>query len=48
MFPVYIENPDYRHIIVDNYIVFYKIIEEKKEIKILRILKASWDLSKYL
>jgi len=48
MYPVYPENPDYRCMGVDNYIVFYKIIEAVKEITVLRILRASWDLPKYL
>jgi addiction module RelE/StbE family toxin len=48
MYPVYQENPDYRRMIVDNYIVMYKIIEEEKKIEISRILRASWDLPKYL
>jgi len=48
MYPVYQENSDYRRMIVDNYIVMYKIIEEEKKIEISRILRASWDLPKYL
>jgi len=48
MYPVYSENPNYRRMVVDNYIVLYKISEEVKEIKISRILRASWDLPKYL
>jgi len=48
MYPIYQENPDYRRMIVDNYIVMYKIVEEVKKIEISRILRASWDLPKYL
>jgi len=48
MYPVYPENPDYRRMLVDNYIVLYKIIEEAKKVEIFRILRASWDLPKYL
>jgi addiction module RelE/StbE family toxin len=48
MYPIYPEKPDYRRMIVDNYIVLYQIIEEEKIIKIIRILRASWDLPKYL
>ena len=48
MYPIYSEKPDYRRMTVDNYIVLYKIIEEEKIIKIIRILRASWDLPKYL
>ena len=48
MYPLYSENPHYRRMVVDNYIVLYQIIEEVREIKISRILRASWDLPKYL
>jgi len=48
MYPIYQEKLDYRRMTVDNYIVLYKIIEEEKRIKIIRILRASWDLPKYL
>jgi len=48
MYPVYLENPEYRRMIVDNYIVLYKISETVKNIEIYRILRASWDLPKYL
>ena len=48
MYPFYTENPDYRRMVVDNYIVLYRIIEEVRKIEISRILRASWDLPKYL
>ena len=48
MYPLYSENPDYRRMVVDNYIVLYQIIEDVKRIEISRILRASWDLPKYL
>ena len=48
MYPVYPEKPDYRRMVVDNYIVLYKISEQAKEIEIFRILRASWDIPKYL
>ena len=44
----YQENIKYRRILVGNYIVFYKVNEEKKQVSIYRILRASWDLPKYL
>jgi addiction module RelE/StbE family toxin len=47
MYPMYSENLNYRRMPVDNYIVLYRVIEEKK-IEISRILRASWDLPKYL
>jgi addiction module RelE/StbE family toxin len=48
IYPVYTENPDYRRMVVDNYIVLYKISEKTNQIEISRILRASWDLPKYL
>ena len=48
MYPVYPENQNYRRMIVDNYILLYRIIEEEKKVDIIRILRASWDLPKYL
>jgi len=48
MYQIYPEKPDYRRMTVDNYIVLYKIIEEERRVEIIRILRASWDLPKYL
>jgi len=48
MYPVYPENQNYHRMIVDNYIILYRIIEEEKKVDIIRILRASWDLPKYL
>ena len=48
MCSLYSENSDYRRMVVDNYIVLYQINEELKTIEISRILRASWDLPKYL
>ena len=46
--PEYPENTNYRRMLVGNYIVFYKINDAEKQIDIYRILRASWDLPKYL
>jgi len=46
--PEYPENTNYRRMLVGNYIVFYKINNAEKQIDIYRILRASWDLPKYL
>jgi len=45
---IYPENTGYRRMFVGNYIVFYKVNDEEKQIYIYRILRASWDLPKYL
>ena len=48
IYPEYPENTDYRRMLVGNYIVFYKINDAEKQIDIYRILRATWDLPKYL
>ena len=48
MYGEYTENTDYRRMLASNYIVFYKVNEKEKQIDIYRILRASWDLPKYL
>jgi addiction module RelE/StbE family toxin len=48
IYPIYQENTDYRHMFVGNYAVFYKINEAERQIDIYRILRASWDLTKYI
>ena len=48
LYPEYQENSDYCHMSVGNYIVFYKVNETENQIDIYRILRASWDLPKYL
>ena len=48
IYPEYPENTDYRRMLVSNYIVFYKVNDAEKQINIYRILRASWDLSKYV
>jgi addiction module RelE/StbE family toxin len=48
IYPEYPENTDYRRMFVNNYIVFYKVIDAERQIDIYRILRASWDLPKYL
>ena len=48
IYPEYYENPSYRRMLVNNYIVFYKVNDKDKQIDIYRILRASWDLPKHL
>ena len=48
LYPEYPENTEYRRMSVGNYIVFYKVNDVEKHIDIYRILRASWDLPKYL
>ena len=48
IYPEYPENTDYRHMLVNNYFVFYKINKEENQIDIYRILRTSWDIPKHL
>lgn len=43
-----LEDTDYRRMFVGNYVVFYKVNDAEKQIDIYRILRASWDLPRYL
>jgi plasmid stabilization system protein ParE len=47
MYASYEWNKDYRRIVVDKYLVFYKVDEDLKIVNIYRILPGSWDLSRY-
>ena len=48
MYPVYSENPEYRRMIIGNYIALFKVIEEEKRVDIHRILRASWNIPAYI
>ena len=48
MCAVYPQEPFYRKLVADQYIVFYRIREEKKIVEIHRILRGSWNLPVYL
>jgi plasmid stabilization system protein ParE len=47
MYSLYEWNKNYRRIVVDKYLVFYKIDEKSKVVNVYRILPGSWDLSRY-
>jgi len=44
----YQERPAYRRMVVGDYLVFYKILEDKKQIEIHRILHGSRKISRYI
>jgi len=48
MYGEYPENTGYRRMLVRNYAVFYKINDAERQTDVYRILRASWDLPKYL
>jgi len=46
--PVYEDDPDYRKLVVGDYLVFYMIDENEKRVEIHRILHGSRDVSQLL
>jgi plasmid stabilization system protein ParE len=47
-FEVYEHNPAYRRMVVMNYLVFYKIKEERKTVEVHRILHGARDIKRFL
>lgn len=48
MCEIYRFDPIYRKLVVDQYVVFYRINEDTKVVEIHRILRGSWNLPQYL
>ena len=46
--PVYHANPEYRHIILEDHLLFYKVDENERKIKIYRILYSKMDIPKHI
>jgi len=46
--PQYEDDPDYRRLVVGDYLVFYMVNEEKRTVEIHRIFHASRDISQQL
>ena len=46
--PVYEDVPDYRRLVVGDYLVFYMINDNAKTVEIHRILHGSMDISQHL
>jgi addiction module RelE/StbE family toxin len=47
-YEAYADNPAYRKLSVYDYLVFYKVDEENKVVKIHRVLHGARDISRYL
>ncbi len=39
------DDPDFRRLVVGNYLVFYMVYDESKTVEIHRVLRASWNIS---
>ena len=48
MFPIYEAAPQFRRIVIEDYLIFYKLIESDELIEIHRILYAKMDIQKQL
>ena len=48
MCEVYLPAPAYRRMVVDQYLVFYRVNEESKIVEIHRVLRGAWNLPQYL
>ena len=48
MYPVYENNPRYRRAIVNEYLLFYQVVDKKPKVRVCRILHGKRDLIKLL
>ena len=48
IYPSYEHRPQFRRIVVDDYLVFYKVNEESKTIEVYRILHGMMDIEQIL
>ena len=48
MCEIYRLDPTYRRMVVDQYLVFYRVNDETKVVEIYRVLRGSWNLPQYL
>ena len=48
MYPKYVHNNEYRKMVTDNYLVFYKTDEENNQINVYRILHEKRNISTIL
>ena len=46
--PIFEDDPDYRRLVVGDYLVFYMINDKAKMVEIHRILHGSMDISQHL
>ena len=48
MYEAYERRPQFRKMVVEDYLVFYKVKEEEKIIEVYRILNGMTDIEQYL
>ena len=45
---IYRLDPAYRRMVVDQYLVFYRVNDEIKTVEVHRVLRGAWNLPQYL
>ena len=48
MCEIYPLDPVYRKMVIDQYLVFYRVNDETKAVEIHRVLRGTWNLPHYL
>ena len=48
MCEIYPLDPAYRKMVIDQYLVFYRVNDEIKCVEVHRVLRGSWNLPQYL
>ena len=48
MYPVYMDIPTYRFIVVEDYLVFYRFIQESGIVEVHRLLYGRIDIPEYM
>ena len=48
MCALYHLDPTYRKMVVDQHLVFYRVMDETKAVEIHRVLRGTWNLPQYL
>ena len=48
MWPVYQAKPEYRRMILEDHLLFYKVDEDEQKVKIYRILYAKMNIPEHL
>ena len=47
MCEIYPLDPVYRKMVIDQYLVFYRVNDEIKTVEVHRVLRGSWNLPQY-
>ncbi|MCL2153990.1 MAG: type II toxin-antitoxin system RelE/ParE family toxin [Oscillospiraceae bacterium] len=48
MYPVYQDVPSFRFIVVEDYLVFYKLIQESRIVEVHRLIYGRMDIAEHM